>query len=441
MREEKANFFRALQGSYDEIFEIALDADAVRTIHCDRSRYAIPAFSGRYGADARVRQAGITPDDREAFLAHYDPEDIRRRLKEDIRLELEYRLRAKDGAYRWMSSLLLPPCRASADGCSLILRKDIDARSAWRTADPPRTPPGAVLRQSGDCIIEIDMRTWRFTHNVSASHLGVEPREGDLREFYDQTLAILHPDDVERISASMSPEALDRSTPRSHCREITRPVPRVRFPAGLWLENRIFFPDRGEDGAVFVLRDISDRKRLEEERARERNASTSLRNTYTGKSTDRHPRRHTAPRLHKPDAPDPRGPRSPRRHPQRRRDALIHPEDRERFLATFIGSNIRKEFAAGRQEVPAEYRRLGDDGNWYWVASAIVPLCGHDTCRSDRAMLLVRDISEDKRQEQRRRSRDQYDHALRNIYDELYELNVTPRTPTASSYHVQEQST
>lgn len=35
---------------------------------------------------------------------------------------------------------------------------------------------------------------------------------------------------------------------------------------------------------------------------------------------------------------------------------LIPPEDRERFLTAFIGSNIRKEFSEGRMEVPAEYR-------------------------------------------------------------------------------------
>lgn len=63
---------------------------------------------------------------------------------------------------------------------------------------------------------------------------------------------------------------------------------------------------------------------------------------------------------------------------------LIHPEDRERFLTAFIGSNIRKEFSEGRMEVPAEYRRLGSDGKWYWVSAFIVPLCGHDSCRTDK---------------------------------------------------------
>ena len=99
---------------------------------------------------------------------------------------------------------------------------------------------------------------------------------------------------------------------------------------------------------------------------------------------------------------------------------LIHPEDRERFLTAFIGSNIRKEFSEGRMEVPAEYRRLGSDGKWYWVSAFIVPLCGHDSCRTDKGILLVRDISEQREEEQRRRISEQYDHALRNIYDELY---------------------
>lgn len=49
----------------------------------------------------------------------------------------------------------------------------------------------------------------------------------------------------------------------------------------------------------------------------------------------------------------------------------------------------------------------------------------HDSCRTDKGILLVRDISEQREEEQRRRISEQYDHALRNIYDELYELNIT----------------
>ncbi len=436
LRDEETNFYKVLQRSYTEIYEISLDADTVRVIHREDSRFLAPRLSFRFWEDTlSIAETSVHPEDREAFLAHYSPDNIRRRLAEDPRLELEYRLRTKDGSYRWMASLLLPlPGNA---GKLLILGQDIDARKRMeKTAARLERRQSAVLRQSGDCIIEIDMHTWRFTRSVSASHLGLEPRQGDFRDFYAKTVAILHPDDVERISRSMSPEALEQAR-RSHCREITDQYRVLISGEYLWLENRIFFLVEGEDAtAFFILRDISDQKRLEEERAREEERfNLALRNTYT-EIYEIDIYADTPHLVYANETHLIRVDRDPHADIHSVAETLIHPEDRGRFLAAFSGTNIRKEFAAGRQEVPAEYRRLGDDGNWYWVSAAIVPICGHDACRSDRAMLLVRDISEDKRREQRQRISDQYDHALRNIYDELYELNVTQDTYRIV-YHVE----
>lgn len=115
---------------------------------------------------------------------------------------------------------------------------------------------------------------------------------------------------------------------------------------------------------------------------------------------------------------------------------LVHCDDGDRMVNTLCGGNVRKCFADGQYEVPEEYRRLGYDGNYHWISSSLVPLRSSVEEEPWSGLLLVRDISERKEQEQQQRISEQYDLALRNIYDELYELNVT-RNSYRIVYHVQ----
>lgn len=314
-----------------------------------------------------------------------------------------------------------------SSGRLLLLWQDINERKRMEeTAARLERRQSAVFRQSGDCIIEINLRTWQFHRNASAPSLPSEPRSGDYRTFHAETIAMVHPADRERINRTTTPKALLEAC-RAHSRTLVDQY-RVLFGENeqLWLENRVFFLEEGDDmTAFFIIRDITEQKRVEEERAlEEERYNIALRNTYT----EIYEIDLSADTPHLVYAAD--TPMIPVDHDKNGNihtiaATLIHPEDRERFLTAFIGSNIRKEFSEGRMEVPAEYRRLGSDGKWYWVSAFIVPLCGHDSCRTDKGILLVRDISEQREEEQRRRISEQYDHALRNIYDELYELNIT----------------
>ena len=109
--------------------------------------------------------------------------------------------------------------------------------------------------------------------------------------------------------------------------------------------------------AFFIIRDITEQKRVEEERAlEEERYNIALRNTYT----EIYEIDLSADTPHLVYAAD--TPMIPVDHDKNGNihtiaATLIHPEDRERFLTAFIGSNIRKEFSEGRMEVPAEYRR------------------------------------------------------------------------------------
>ena len=424
---EEADFYKALQHSYSEIYEVMLDTDSMRIVHRDEdSTLAKPELTHSYSRDTRtIANRYIHPDDRESFLELFSPENVSRKVADDPRLSTEYRVLAVDGTYHWISILVLP--MPGSSGRLLLLWQDINERKRMEeTAARLERRQSAVFRQSGDCIIEINLRTWQFHRNASAPSLPSEPRSGDYRTFHAETIAMVHPADRERINRTTTPKALLEAC-RAHSRTLVDQY-RVLFGENeqLWLENRVFFLEEGDDmTAFFIIRDITEQKRVEEERAlEEERYNIALRNTYT----EIYEIDLSADTPHLVYAAD--TPMIPVDHDKNGNihtiaATLIHPEDRERFLTAFIGSNIRKEFSEGRMEVPAEYRRLGSDGKWYWVSAFIVPLCGHDSCRTDKGILLVRDISEQREEEQRRRISEQYDHALRNIYDELYELNIT----------------
>ena len=424
---EEADFYKALQHSYSEIYEVMLDTDSMRIVHRDEdSTLAKPELTHSYSRDTRtIANRYIHPDDRESFLELFSPENVSRKVADDPRLSTEYRVLAVDGTYHWISILVLP--MPGSSGRLLLLWQDINERKRMEeTAARLERRQSTVFRQSGDCIIEINLRTWQFHRNASAPSLPSEPRSGDYRTFHAETIAMVHPADRERINRTTTPKALLEAC-RAHSRTLVDQY-RVLFGENeqLWLENRVFFLEEGEDmTAFFIIRDITEQKRVEEERAlEEERYNIALRNTYT----EIYEIDLSADTPHLVYAAD--TPMIPVDHDKNGNihtiaATLIHPEDRERFLTAFIGSNIRKEFSEGRMEVPAEYRRLGSDGKWYWVSAFIVPLCGHDSCRTDKGILLVRDISEQREEEQRRRISEQYDHALRNIYDELYELNIT----------------
>lgn len=382
-----------------------LDTDSMRIVHRDGdSTLAKPELTHSYSRDTRtIANRYIHPDDRESFLDLFSPENVSRKVADDPRLSTEYRVLAVDGTYHWISILVLP--MPGSSGRLLVLWQDINERKRMEeTATvsnavkaPCSASPGTASSKS-TCA--------RGSSTATPPHRPAsEPRSGDYRTFHAETIAMIHPADRERINRTTMPKALLEAC-RAHSRTLVDQY-RVLFGENeqLWLENRVFFLEEGDDmTAFFIIRDITEQKRVEEERAlEEERYNIALRNTYTeiyeiDLSTDT-----PAPFVYAAETP-----MIPVDHGQNGNihtiaATLIHPEDRERFLTAFIGSNISKEFSEGRMEVPAEYRRLGSDGKWYWVSAFIVPLCGHESCRTDKGILLVRDISEQREEEQRRR--------------------------------------
>ncbi|MEG2172433.1 MAG: EAL domain-containing protein [Desulfovibrionaceae bacterium] len=104
--------------------------------------------------------------------------------------------------------------------------------------------------------------------------------------------------------------------------------------------------------------------------------------------------------------------------------AVVHPEDRAHVAKSFMGKTLRARFAQGCTEVAEEFRRIGQDGQYYWVSAIVVPLHEEGDV-GNTFMLLVKDITERKIQDRQQRLQQQYNLALRNIYDEFFECNLT----------------
>ncbi|MDD2967776.1 MAG: EAL domain-containing protein [Desulfovibrionaceae bacterium] len=108
---------------------------------------------------------------------------------------------------------------------------------------------------------------------------------------------------------------------------------------------------------------------------------------------------------------------------------LVHPEDKAHVLRVYGGHAIQHAFRKGCTEFVDEYRRLGIDGRYHWVQSIMVAMNPKEELMQ-KGLLLVRDISEQKELQQKQRIADQYACALRNLYDELYVINVTQQSYT-----------
>ena len=438
LREEENNFFNILQSSYTEIYEVTPDADTVRILHRDTTLIPMPGLTLCYRADTQtIAEACIHPDDRQMFLDFYDPETVRRGLSRHPRLLAEYRMRSPKGDYLWWSSLLLPlPGLPGMPFRFLILGQEISNRQrAEEQIARLERRQSAVFRQSGDFIIEIGLRTGHYVCDVASPILPAFPSTGNYADLFPVMLSQTHPEDRGKARRILSLEALRGACPdaagTAQPGTVTEQYRILGKNGDLWLETRVFFLEENSDStAFFLVRDITSQKRLEQERdLEEERFNLALRNTYSEiyeldlrKDIPHLVYAAGLPLIHLDAELTDTG-----RAPAGIRDIadrLVHPEDRDIFLKSFDPDAIRPLLSGGHG-ASAEYRRLGTDGGWHWVSSSVVPLCAHDVCRQDAVMLLVRDIAEQKQEEHLRRISEQYDHALRNIYDELFELNVT----------------
>ena len=421
-REEETDYLRALQSVYTDIFRVDFRTGRIAVLASRTATFTPLTYAEFVGQRIEGR---IHPDDKNGVTAFYEPAALRARLARGELPELEYRRLRGDGTIRWVAASILP-LSGSEENVILLLRDVTQRKKAERDARRLELRYQTAFRQSCDLAAEVNLDTLECVQTPFAPETiwsGVSPES--YSDVFAFVLAGLHPEDREEVRRTRSPEAL-RSFFAAGTQEHTCRY-RLYGPGGLvWMESRAFFLHDDDTPTAFILaRDISAQKRLEEDRDRdEARFNLALRNTYTeiyeiDLRTDRPHLLYTANKVMVPVDGD----GSADIHSVAA--TLIHPDDREHFLVNFSGRNLRERLGAGASEIPDEYRRLGYDGKWHWVQAVVVPLCGEDSCSIERGLLLVRDVTEKKAQEQRQRVADQYDRALRHIYDALYELNVT----------------
>lgn len=427
-REEEADYLLALQSNYAEIFRIDLEKLRISPLYYNSRQ--VPISTGAMDLAEFVRQRAHTrvhPDYFDAVMAFYDPQAIARTMAEGESADAEYRKRqTENGEYRWIAATLRPvPGRPHS---ALLLLRDLtrireDEASFY-----------AALKNNFSEIYEMDLdedRVRFISSDEEASRHGLALRYGSDIESMAATL--IHPDDRDAFLAMYRPDQLRRRLERHDKLSLEY---RRKYSDGVyhWISSLVL-PLSGTDSCrvLVLVQDVSAQKELEKEHILDTQRFTvALRNTYDeiyeiDLEEDASTLLTSSHRLLPPLKTD------ENRKNQAIIDIAIHPDDRDEVLKTFSGASLLPRFTQGQTEVAAEFRRVSSDGGYRWVSGVAVPLRSeNESCR--KALLLLKDISERKRHEQQQRVAEQYDHALRNIYDELYELNVT-RNAYRIMYH------
>lgn len=428
-REEEADYLLALQSNYTEIFRIDLDTWRISPLYYNSAQVTIP--TGAMDLWDFVLQRAhkrVHPDSLPAVLDYYTPDRIRACMDRGEITEAEYRKRpGEDSPYRWIAATLRPVPGHS--GAALLLLRDVS-----RTREEEANFY-AALTNSYTEIYEMDLDRDTVRVILSSPHIDL----GELTLSYRHDTHVIartriHPEDQATFLAFYNPDTLRRALAEGRPSTLEY---RVRGVDGGWraLSVTVLDVPGSRKGKILVLtRDITDQKALEAERhLQAQRFAVALRDTHT--------------EIHEVDLDTNQSTLLVNngvhlvpvgvgglKEPEVIAARTIHPDDRTKVVDAFTGAKLRQRFEAGQAEVDAEFRRLAVDGAYRWVHGVALPL-REASGAARKAMLLIKDITERKREEQQRRLAEQYDRALRVIYDELYELNVT-RDVYRIVYHV-----
>lgn len=297
-----------------------------------------------------------------------------------------------------------------------------------------RAVSGEIARQLesgfqkfGDSVALINMNTFMVYRAAFSRESSGMIMAGSYPEIFEFIQDRVHPDDRRRVDELRSPSALRRAhSGRWH--DIACDYRLLLNEEYIWINSRLFFTeDKNNPQAVIIARNIMQEKTglvLSQHRPV---FSTAHRETYTeiyeldlwqDMPTLLFANETTLVPFSKAAEPGLYG----------LVRELVHADDQKKVLNLFGGDNLRTLFATGQEEEGIEFRRIDEGGKWVWVYMSVLALHGQDGISRDKAMLYCRDISKQKEEEQRHRILEQYDRALRSIYDEVYELNVTQNT-------------
>lgn len=433
-KEEENNFILALQSNYSEIFHVDLEKGLISPLYYNRDQ--IPIADSMDYMDY-VHQRGMNrlhPDDLVPTFDFYDLDRVRTLCAAGQASELEYRKRqVEGGGYEWIVATVRP-MEGSKNKALLFLRNVTDLKRMEKTVRGLELRYNALFRLTYDISTEINLETEQYRRTFFLPERMDKFEKGCYRDDFGRFLEQVHPEDRHDLVECRSMNALRRSYENDEGDNVCQ----YRFLFNddyIWISSRLLFLKEDDVVTAFILaRNISSQKKAEEDRNMEtQRFNLAIRNTYSEiyevdleNNTSKLTYSNNSVLIPAPIDRD----------LCEFADKFVHPDDRLLFKKVIVGKNLKQDFISGKSEIHGEYRRLGNDGQWYWVSAIVVPVYGSYDSGPKRGLCFIRDISEKKKQEQQLRINQQYDHALRQIYDELYEINVSADTYRVV-YHVE----
>lgn len=422
-KNDESQYLQALKNVYTEIFHINIPSMTITPLYYNSSLLAMEGKGTPLVPFMEKRAIGrLHPDSTEIMAALYNPERIRDQILRGETFEAEYRKReSDDGAYRWISVLILP-ISGNPDG-ALLLMRDVTAMRQEQNNYL------LALQSSYAEIFQLNLKDGSMDplyYNSEEVPISAGTVAIDL--FVDKRASTrLHPDFEQLYRDFYALDHVRDAISRSEIIQVEYQKYDVAHQQYRWTAAAIQPVPSDSQSALLMVRDITDQKIKEEERLREaQRFSLALRGVYCevyemdvdaeqssllfSNDTDLIP--VGTERL---------------RGTHEIISSAIHPDDQGRVRTCFRGEVLRHAFEAGETEVTEDFRRLAYDGSYHWISAVVVPLRDGDVF-SGKVMLMVKDIGERKAMELRQRVSDQYFLALRNLYDLLFEFNATQNT-------------
>lgn len=424
---EKEEYRLALQSTYVEIYRLDVESNTVFQVSRKSDLLAGSSVEEANQEITKRAEKWIHPEDRDLYTALYDRSTLQERLERGEKPSGEYRRLGKDGRYHWVEALVIPmPGNARR---ALYLLKDIDDNKRMEAMNKRMEMQHTMIfRHLYEAVIEINLDTWSYTRVSFKMDTPFNPPScGNYETLFLQTLlSLVHPEDVQKVRETLSSDALWAARNSGNMEKLVQYRLIAAPDHEVWVESRRFLMQGEAANTAFILvRDISREKALEEEWKREEQRFTiALRNTYsqiyevdleTGIPTLLYNNRELMlPPLQEKNL-----------DVHIVASSLIHPDDQKDFVAHFRVDYLYDYFKQGHESFSDEYRHRATDGTYHWVSAVVMPLVSDSDVAGKKVLAFLRDITENKLQEHNQRIAEQYDRALRNIYDELYELNVT----------------
>lgn len=349
----------------------------------------------------------------------YELERVRKLCASGEASELEYLKRQiEGGGYQWIVATIRP-VEGNGHKALLLLRDVTDLKQMEKTVRGLEMRYNALFRLSYDISTEVNLETTHYSRTFFLQEKTDSFQEGKYAQDFPRFLELVHPDDKKTVSESRSIDALRRLYRNGESDNVCQY--RILFnDEYIWMFSRVLFLKEDDVVTAFVLaRNITAQKKIEEERNMEtQRFNLAIRNTYNEiyevDLVNNTCKLSYSNSLNLVPAPE-------NESLDKFADCFVHSDDRPFFKSFIVGDHLRQEFVSGKNEIHGDYRRLGHDGQWYWVSAIIVPVYNSYDSSPGKGLCFIRDISEKKKQEQQLRINEQYDHALRQIYDELYE--------------------